>query len=174
METNVPAKQQSGLGIAGMILGIIALLLSCIIVGGVIGILGLVLSVIAVVQKNKKHGMAIAGIVLNVVAILIMAIIFAAGSSLSTQPDSAREIIESVQEDEKDFITYAEFESIENGMSYEQVVDIVGYDGTIMSSSDFAGINTTIYYWYGVDGISNANITFQNDAVVSKAQIGLK
>ncbi|MCM1112189.1 MAG: hypothetical protein NC399_02925 [Muribaculum sp.] len=174
--TNSTGKSQSGLGIAGMVLGIIALLLSCILIGGFIGILGLILSLIGMTQKDRNHGMAIAGIVLNAVAVIIMILIFAAGSSVgSSQPaNSVREAVESAQEEEKDFITYEEFDSIENGMTYEQVVDIVGYDGTVMSSVDLANINTTMYCWYGVDGITNANVTFQNNAVVSKAQFGLK
>lgn len=82
-------NQQSGLGIAGMIIGIIALLLSCILIGGFIGIIGLILSIIGVSQKNKKTGMAVAGIVLNVIAIIIMIIIFAIAGTDSEKSTSA-------------------------------------------------------------------------------------
>lgn len=90
---NVTQNQQSGLGIAGMIIGIIALLLSCILIGGFIGIVGLILSIVGVSQKNKKTGMAVAGIVLNAVAIVIMIIMFVvAGSDSDNASTTAHKI----------------------------------------------------------------------------------
>lgn len=80
METNNFKQQstntakQSGLGIAGMIIGIISLLLSCFVVGGFLGIIGLILSIVAIKQKDRKSGMSIAGVVLNTIAIVIMII----------------------------------------------------------------------------------------------------
>ena len=74
-------QQQSGLGIAGMIIGIISLLLSCIVVGGFLGIIGLILSIVGITQKNKKGGTSVAGIVLNSIAIFIMIIILTAFGS---------------------------------------------------------------------------------------------
>ena len=61
-------------------------------------------------------------------------------------------------------------------MTYEQVVEIIGEEGTVMSNVDIGDekYQTTMYYWYGEDGISNANITIQGGKVISKAQIGLK
>lgn len=72
-----------------------------------------------------------------------------------------------------------EYNAIEDGMSYTQVVEIVGCEGTEQSSSNIeAGsysVKTIMYTWEGNGGAgSNANVTFQNDEVVSKAQFGLK
>lgn len=69
-------KKTNGLGIAGMVIGIIALLLSCVVIGGFIGIIGLILSLVGVFQENRKKGMAVTGIVLNSVAIAIMIMLF--------------------------------------------------------------------------------------------------
>ena len=74
-------KQSNGLGTAGMVIGIIALITSCIVIGGFLGIVGLILSIIAITQKNKKTGTAIAGIVLNAIAIIIMILMFLGSSS---------------------------------------------------------------------------------------------
>ena len=60
-------KKQNGLGIAGMILGIVAVVTSCFVLGGLFGTIGLILSIIALTNKNKKKGMAIAGIILNII-----------------------------------------------------------------------------------------------------------
>ena len=64
-------KKQNGLGIAGMILGIVAVVTSCFVLGGLFGTIGLILSIIALTNKNKKKGMAIAGIILNIIGIAI-------------------------------------------------------------------------------------------------------
>lgn len=74
-----------------------------------------------------------------------------------------------------EYITLEEYNSIETGMSYAAVQEIVGSAGTISSQVESNGIKIIIVTWYG-DGIagSNANVTFTNDAVSAKAQVGLK
>ena len=75
-------------------------------------------------------------------------------------------------------ISLDEFNKIETGMTYSDVCDIVGGEGTLGSSVD-VGVGeeykTEIYQWTGNGSIgANANVTFQGGKVVSKAQIGLK
>lgn len=72
------------------------------------------------------------------------------------------------------YISYEEFVSIENGMTYNEVVQIIGSNGELLSESEFDGVNSTIFVWYG-DAYSgaNANIYFENGVVTSKAQYGL-
>lgn len=75
-------------------------------------------------------------------------------------------------------ISLAEFNKIETGMTYEEVCDIVGGEGTLGSSVDIGmgdEYKTEIYQWTGDGSIgANANVTFQGGKAVSKAQIGLK
>lgn len=60
-------------------------------------------------------------------------------------------------------------------MTYNEVVSIIGGEGKLLSQVDVAGYNTEIYMWEGVGSIvANANVTFQNNKLVSKAQIGLE
>lgn len=77
-------------------------------------------------------------------------------------------------QDNKCYITLDQFNKIENGMTYDQVKDIVGCGGTVNSETEVSNIKMTIYSWYGKDNISNANVTVQNGKIISKAQIGLK
>ncbi|MCS5644363.1 MAG: hypothetical protein NZ807_14045 [Dehalococcoidia bacterium] len=77
-------------------------------------------------------------------------------------------------------VSNAEYRQIENGMSYSQVVTIIGYGGTESSSGIIEGvpgvmpsITTKLYMWQNSDG-SNMNAMFQNDKLTSKAQFGLK
>ena len=68
-------------------------------------------------------------------------------------------------------ITYENFCSIQMGMTYDQVKEVLG-DGQEQSSNEVSGIKTVMYSWSG-SGVSNMNVTIQNDEVVGKAQSGL-
>lgn len=74
-------------------------------------------------------------------------------------------------------ISKDEFDQIQNGMTYEEVVAIIGGEGEVMSE---VGEKGTPYYsiMYKYDGEkgfgSNANFTFQANKLQAKAQFGLK
>ena len=75
--------------------------------------------------------------------------------------------------------TKESFDHIQPGMSYSEVVSIVGdpTETSVDSESDlgFAKLRITIYTWYVNDSVgANFNVTFENGKVVSKAQAGLK
>ncbi|MBQ2701671.1 MAG: DUF3862 domain-containing protein [Clostridia bacterium] len=67
------------------------------------------------------------------------------------------------------------YEKIKEGMTYEQVVDILGgKEGEISADSSYGGYSSSAYIW--TDTFENRVITvifFQNK-VLSKAQSGLK
>lgn len=64
------------------------------------------------------------------------------------------------------------FSQIESGMTYEQVVSIIGSEGTEDTTSQVGDITTTIYEWQS-DSFGVATVTFQNDKVVNKTQVGM-
>lgn len=76
---------------------------------------------------------------------------------------------------EDEYITKEAYKKIETGMSYDEVKKIVGSEGEISSQVESNGIKIVIVTWYG-NGVagSNANVTFTNDEVTGKAQVGLK
>jgi hypothetical protein len=77
-------------------------------------------------------------------------------------------------------ISLEEFNQIENGMSYEQVVSIVGGEGELTAENELGqGTQfhtvTKSYSFNGESGLgANAILMFQNGELVSKAQYGLK
>ena len=71
------------------------------------------------------------------------------------------------------YATIDKFNQIEMGMTYEEVVKIMGSEGTVMSESEILDINTSIYYWYSKSGFGNMNIMIQDGQVITKAQVGL-
>lgn len=67
----------------------------------------------------------------------------------------------------------AAFKALKAGMSYEQAVSIIGCEGSEMSRSEMAGYVTIMYGWSG-GFMANMNAMFQNNKLVTKAQLGLK
>jgi hypothetical protein len=81
------------------------------------------------------------------------------------------------KQEEKKGINKGEFDSIENGMTYEEVVKIIGVEGEVMSESGSAGeeFHTVMYTWDGEEGLgANANAMFQGGVMINKAQFGLQ
>jgi hypothetical protein len=72
-----------------------------------------------------------------------------------------------------DQITLAQYSQLQSGMSYAEVVEILGREGEEMSSSDVAGIRTVMYGWSNRGG-ANMNAMFQQGELVQKAQFGLR
>lgn len=77
----------------------------------------------------------------------------------------------------KETISKAEFDAIKNGMTYEEVTKIIGGPGEVMSESGNAGeeFHTVMYMYKGEGGLgANANMMFQGNKLMNKAQLGLK
>ena len=81
-------------------------------------------------------------------------------------------------EDNPDTITLDEFNQIRNGMEYQEVFDIIGGRGELLSDVDLGfgdEYYTATYSWVGEGSLgANANVMFQGGKVVSKAQFGLE
>lgn len=72
-------------------------------------------------------------------------------------------------------VTLDNFQKIENGMTYEEVVEILGKEGELLSEAGSGQYKTEMYQWEAENGFgANMNVTFQNGKVQSKAQAGLE
>lgn len=73
-------------------------------------------------------------------------------------------------------VTAVGFAALKTGMSYAEVVEILGRKGEVLSESSIAEIHTVMFGWKADKGGlgANMNVLFQNDKLVSKAQAGLK
>lgn len=77
-------------------------------------------------------------------------------------------------------VTMEEYQQIQNGMSYQQVVQIIGQPGEESARNHMDGVpgvmeslETVAYSWVNPGG-SNMNAMFQNDKLMQKAQFGLR
>ncbi len=69
----------------------------------------------------------------------------------------------------KALVSMSHYNQLSPGMSYTEVVQLVGDPGTQLSYQELAGYVTYSYSWQNPDG-SNLLITFQNHRLVNKAQ----
>lgn len=70
-------------------------------------------------------------------------------------------------------LTKETFAQIKTGMSYKEVVDIIGFEGEEMTSSEAASYKVGSYKWEGSD-YSMIFGVFMNDKLSSKTQANLK
>lgn len=103
-------KKQSGYGIAGMILGIIGLVSSCIPAGVVLCIAGIVLSGIAFSKKNNGHGTAIAGLCCSIIGAIISIFVLFAGTGIFDESEGSENDTEISEE--KDYIDEKDIEKV--------------------------------------------------------------
>ncbi|WP_050182661.1 DUF3862 domain-containing protein [Domibacillus robiginosus] len=78
--------------------------------------------------------------------------------------------------DETEGLTQEKFGQIQEGMTYEEVADLIGHEGTLISETGEKGtdLHTVMYQWESADSVlANANFMFQGNKLMSKAQAGL-
>ncbi|MEL6110125.1 MAG: SHD1 domain-containing protein [Planctomycetota bacterium] len=63
---------------------------------------------------------------------------------------------------------------VREGMTLQEVVAIVGNPSEELASNQFGNLRTVMFKWDAEVGFGNANGTFQNGKLVSKAQFGLR
>jgi uncharacterized protein DUF3862 len=107
---------------------------------------------------------------LRLLIILLAALAIGAGLYLSIRPETQGS---SNEQSEVQIVTKAKYDSVQAGMSYDQVRAIMGDPGEEISQSDIAGYTSVMYAWKNSNG-SNMNALFQNGKLINKAQFGLR
>ena len=96
---------------------------------------------------------------------------------LHKEPAKATAKTEQKKADNPPTISKSEFEKIKNGMTYKQVVEIIGGPGEVLSEAGEQGTEfyTVMYTYEGEGSIgANANFMFQGGKLQAKAQFGLE
>lgn len=109
-----------------------------------------------------------------IILIMILAVFIGIGAGIIHQEIKNPGTIITNTQDQKQKVTLEKFNQIQTGMTYDEVVSIIGEEGTLSTESSYGNANMKIYYWYSEDGITNATISFMNGKVEAKSQIGLK
>lgn len=120
------------------------------------------------VGARLRHGLLVVSLIVAGVAVVAWVAMFLPSPGSSSSPSAGFSSGFS-----SSGVTMANYNRLETGMSYAQAVAILGEPGMEQSRSDIAGYTTVMYTWHAT-GIANMNAMFQNDRLVSKAQLGLK
>ena len=70
-------------------------------------------------------------------------------------------------------IDSTKYDKVQLGMSYEDIVAIIGGEGAPLSESVIDGVFSQSYFWYTGDGMGHARITMSGGTVVSKVELGI-
>lgn len=114
-------------------------------------------------QKRQGSNLAILPVLILLFLVIVITVV-----AVSSEGDSTAD-------SNPETITMEEFEKIEPGMTYDEVVAIVGGEGELSTTATVGDITTSIYIWEGSGSLgSNANVTFINGEMSAKAQFGLE
>lgn len=112
------------------------------------------------------------------ISLMAVAIIAILGISyINNSIDNTSYIINQNISNNNDLITLSQFEKVQTGMTYEEVVNILGSQGELLSETDigYEEYFSQMYQWYGVGILgANANFIFQGGKLTSKSQYGLE
>jgi Flp pilus assembly pilin Flp len=96
-----PTGHRNGIGTAALVVGVVALLTSWLILGGLLGIVAVILGVIGLGRVKRREasnrGSAIAGVVLGVLSALVAVAIIAAGAAFFTS-DTFKDLAECLEQ----------------------------------------------------------------------------
>ncbi|HSU17650.1 MAG TPA: DUF3862 domain-containing protein [Longimicrobium sp.] len=112
------------------------------------------------------------GLVKALLFLVIFGVIMWTSGLFSVADQSGRAVLPQSFGAPPPVVTAAEFAMIQDGMTYQQVVGIIGAPGDQLSASSIAGYRTVMYSWTNSNG-SNMNAMFQNGKLIQKAQFGL-
>ena len=112
------------------------------------------------------------------VIVVVIAIAGGDGDDTNTTNNDKDNVSDNNKEQTNDtdgLLTEEKFAQIQNGMTYEEVVDIIGSEGTVVSESGTKGDPYhTVIYEFKTDGwLAAANMTFQGGKLLNKSQAGL-
>jgi hypothetical protein len=116
----------------------------------------------------ERTGRAVVTFAGEAVTLPIKATVKKTGRDVEVSWETLDEPVEAQQGDEDVVVTRANYESIEDGAAYDEVVEIIGSNGVEQSST--AGFGNTVV-WMNGDG-SGLIIVFHNGKVANKTIVG--
>lgn len=125
------------------------------------------------VCRKKQGGI---GKVIGIALIVIIIFAMLGGNSSSDSNSNNNNSIAEEDTQKKETVstkklTAEKYNAIDFGMSYEDVVAIIGEEGENVSEVAVVDMVTTIYQWD--EGFNNCNVTIQDGEVIGKAQLGI-
>ena len=121
------------------------------------------------VHKKEKYGKV--AVVLALIGIVGLVVVSSELKTIFKDPFAPNFLTSSSSESQ--LVTMSEYNQIYDGMTYGDVVRIIGSRGEELSRSSTAGYTITMYAWSNKNG-SNMTAMFENGKLTTKSQIGLR
>ena len=157
----------SSISIIALVLGIMGLFVP-FIAGIFIVPVALALGCVSV-HKKEKYGKV--AVVLALIGIVGLVVVSSELMTIFKDPFAPNFLTSSSSESQ--LVTMSEYNQIYDGMTYGDVVRIIGSRGEELSRSSTAGYTITMYAWSNKNG-SNMTAMFENGKLTTKSQIGLR
>jgi hypothetical protein len=113
------------------------------------------------------------GLVLTLTLLICFFTAAAGIDAVSTADSTSTKVLRLASFDVKPQLTMAKYNKIKSGMTYKQVVKLLGAEGRETSSTNANGTKTTTYKWQDGD-IKFIFGNFTNDKLTFKSQANLK
>ncbi len=94
-------------------------------------------------------------------------------SSSPNAPNTASTPVKSSNSTSSSSLTMAQYNQLKINMPKDEVERILGGPGTEISTSTGGGMTFSVYKWSGED-YTSIILSFRNDKIMSKSQVGLK
>ncbi len=157
----------SSISIIALVLGVMGLFVP-FIAGIFIVPVALALGCVSV-HKKEKYGKV--AVVLALIGIVGLVVVSSELMTIFKDPFAPNFLTSSSSESQ--LVTMSEYNQIYDGMTYGDVVRIIGSRGEELSRSSTAGYTITMYAWKNKNG-SNMTAMFENGKLTTKSQIGLR
>ena len=157
----------SSISIIALVLGIMGLFVP-FIAGIFIVPVALALGCVSV-HKKEKYGKV--AVVLALIGIVGLVVVSSELKTIFKDPFAPNFLTSSSSESQ--LVTMSEYNQIYDGMTYGDVVRIIGSRGEELSRSSTADYTITMYAWTNKNG-SNMTAMFENGKLTTKSQIGLR
>ncbi|MDP2181687.1 MAG: hypothetical protein Q8K99_03865 [Actinomycetota bacterium] len=153
------------LGVAGVVLGLASLAMPYTL-AIVVVVVAVACGVVAILRRHRVLGAA----TLIAAAIGLVALIYVAQHTPSITNGTGSPGAPSG--DGSAVVTSAEYDQLTEGMTYQEVVAVIGAEGEESEGSEVDGFPTVMFTWTNPDG-SNMNVMLHNGKLVKKTQVGL-
>jgi hypothetical protein len=127
-------------------------------------------------QESSRNSRLTHKTCLHVLSTIVVCVMCATISCSNNTPkldlNECGYVVEQSPSDPPPIVTCEEYNRIQVGMTYNEVVSIIKAPGIVESSYSIPG-NTTIWYRWVNRNSSNMGATFQNGRLIHKGQFGL-
>jgi hypothetical protein len=124
-------------------------------------------------QPKRSRGKAVGFAIAIVFVLIVVGAINSTPKTPVNAPSQSADLAAASTPMSSPTATMAGFNRLSNGMTYAQVVAIVGEPSQELARNEIAGTETVMYSWDAGIG-ANMNAMFQNGKMMQKAQMGLR